>query len=69
MLKNFLRILRICIDTFRAVSVCVPRILRLRRKNKEYAERKFRFQQCMHGDFKGTVFKKKLSGGLFACLE
>ncbi len=34
-----------------------PRILRLRRKNEEYAERNFHFQQCV-GTLKGQYFKK-----------
>ncbi len=34
-----------------------PGILRLRRKNEEYAERNSRFQQCL-GTLKGQYFKK-----------
>ncbi len=40
---------------------CFPRILRIRIKNEEYAERNFPFQQCI-GTLKGQYFKKLNDG-------
>ena len=53
-----------------ASSTCThrsfPRILQVRRKNDEYAERNFHFQQCL-GTSKGQCFEKG-NEGLYACL-
>jgi hypothetical protein len=41
-----------------------PRILRIRRKNEEYAERKIHFQQCL-GTLKGQYCENLMEDGQF----